>query len=215
MPEPKRKYNSTRRQQQSQQTRRQIIQTARKLFGEGSYAGTTIEAIAQEAGVAAETIYALFGSKRAILLNLVNVTLVDDDQPVPLLDRPFIQEAGKETDPHRLIRKFATDIYGIMTRMSPIFSLLRTTAKNDPEVTAMLDRILSERLRGMAFFIEQLRRTTSLRESIAPEEAAITVWTLSSAEVFDLLTRDQGWSQEQYISWLSDSVERLLLPIPR
>ncbi len=72
---PKRRYTSTRRQAQAAETRRQIIAAARKLFVKLGYAGTTVEDIAREAGIAVQTIYATFGSKLAILKRLVELPL--------------------------------------------------------------------------------------------------------------------------------------------
>jgi TetR/AcrR family transcriptional regulator, regulator of autoinduction and epiphytic fitness len=210
-PKPKRTYTSTRRQLQARQTRRLILEEARKLFDERGYEGTTIEAIAQQAGVAPETIYAVFGSKLAILKKLVEVTLVGDDQPTPLLERPFIRENFEETDPRQFIRRFAETIYPIMLRMAPVFALLKSTAKSDPEIASLRERLLKERLSGMSMFVHQLQRLVALREGLLPTEASAAAWTLSSAEVFDLLTRDLGWGEEQYTGWLSDALERLLL----
>jgi AcrR family transcriptional regulator len=209
---PRRTYSSTRRRSQAEQTRAMILNAAGKLFFERGYAGTTMEAIAQQAGVAPETVYAAFGSKGALLHRLVDVTLVGDEQPVPLLERPAFQEALRETDAGRLIDRFAKDMYAIMSRMSPLFALLRATAPTDPETAALRSRLLSERLNGMSVFVEQLRRSTPLREGILQDQAAASVWALSSAEVFDLLTRDLGWSEDQYAAWIGDALRRVLLP---
>jgi TetR/AcrR family transcriptional regulator of autoinduction and epiphytic fitness len=208
----KRAYTSTRRRLQAGQTRRLILEAARKLFYERGYASATIEAIAQEAGVAAETIYATFGSKLAILHSLVDITLVGDEQPVALLERPFIKAAEVETDQRHLIGQFAQNMYRIMTRMSPIFALLQTTAKADAEIAVLRARLLKERLGGMAYFIDQLSRIGPLRPQAEPDQAQASAWVLSSAEVFGLLAGDLGWSEEQYVTWLSTSLERLLLP---
>lgn len=81
----KRTYNSSRRKEQARLTSRQIVGAARKLFIDRGYSGATIEAIAQEAGVAAETVYAAFGNKRAILSKLIDVSIVGDDESIPLL----------------------------------------------------------------------------------------------------------------------------------
>ena len=153
---PKRAYNSTRRKNQANETRRMIVEAARRLFYELGYNNATIEAIALEAGVAAETIYAVFGNKQAVLMDLIQVTLLGDDENVPLLERPFIKQSLKETDQLQLIKKFAADMYAIMQRMSPVFALLRSTAKTDPEIMALLNELLMERLGGMSFFINQL-----------------------------------------------------------
>ena len=205
----KRKYSSTRRQSQARQTRRLILEAAHKLFDERGYSSATIEAIAEEAGVAPETIYAIFGNKIAVLKALVHLSVVGDDKPGSLLERPFIQRSVQSEDQRAVVRHFAENIYQIMTRMSPIFALLRATAKADAEIAALQDQILKDRLDGMGFFVAQLVRTGPLRTH--PDQARVTAWALSSAEVFDLLTRNQGWSQDEYIAWLEDSISRLLL----
>lgn len=209
---PKRTYTSTHRREQANQTRRAIVEAARVLFEERGYAATTIDAIAQQAGVAPETIYAAFGSKSSILRRLFSLSLVGDEQPTPLLERPHVQENIRETDPKRMIENFARDIYQIMRRVSPLFALLRATAKADPEIDAMLQHILAERLKGMRLLTASLSRLGALRDGVDAEQAAVTVWAISSAEVFILLTHDQGWDEQQYIGWLIATLESVLLP---
>lgn len=209
---PKRTYTSTRRQAQARQTRLQILEAARKLFFERGYSGATIEAIAIEAGVAPETVYAIYKNKITILKKLVDVTLVGDDAPVPLLKRPNILSNLQNDDPKDLLQIFASDMYEIMTRMSPIFALLRSTAKNDPEIASLQQKLLTGRLGGMQVVTERIASIGPLRSGLSPAKAAATVWALSSAEVFQLLTVDLGWEKERYAAWLSDSLIRLLLP---
>ena len=55
------------RQRQALETRRAIAHAARSLFAERGYAATSVEAVAEKAGVAARTVYASFGTKKAIL----------------------------------------------------------------------------------------------------------------------------------------------------
>ena len=86
---PTRKYDSSRRKEQARRTRLQITEAARQLFLERGYSGATIEAIAEKAGVAKETVYAIFGSKRSILVFLLDISVGGDDQPVQLLDRAY------------------------------------------------------------------------------------------------------------------------------
>ena len=65
-----------------------------------------MESIAQEAGVAVETVYASFGNKRAILSALIGVSVVGDDEPTPLLQREGPLAVKKEKDqksPDRII----------------------------------------------------------------------------------------------------------------
>src|SRR5947208_2674838 len=99
----KRKYDSSRRQAQARETQRQIVEAARRLFIERGYMGTTIEQIAAEAGVAVETIYATFGNKRAVLARLVDISVVGDDEPGPLLEREGPQATRLERDQLRQV----------------------------------------------------------------------------------------------------------------
>jgi AcrR family transcriptional regulator len=209
---PKRKYDSSRRKAQARQTRFQVIEAARRLFFSSGYAKTTIEMIAREAGVATETVYATFGNKISILTKLVDVSIVGDDEPIPLLERPNIQATAQSATPQKMIEGFSNDMYDIMQRMSPMFMLLRATAKSEPEIALLLDRILQDRVGGMRFFVEQLARLSPLREGLSLEKAAETVWAISSGEVFHLLTVDRNWTRKQYVNWLADSLSRLLLP---
>src|SRR5216684_632287 len=55
------------RQRQALETRRAIAHAARSLFAEHGYAATSIEVVAAQAGVAERTVYAIFGTKKAIL----------------------------------------------------------------------------------------------------------------------------------------------------
>jgi AcrR family transcriptional regulator len=209
---PKRQYNSTRRRAQAQVTRRQVIEAARRAFTARGFTGATMEMIAQEAGVSLETVYAIFGNKQTILTDLVGVTVVGDDEPVALLDRPGPQAVRQEHDQHRQIRMFAHDLQAIMSRMAPIFDMLHTAAKTEPDIATLLDRLLRERLHGMNFLVKALLSNGPLREGLDQATATETVWAISSAEVFTLLTVDRSWSLAKYEKWLAATLITLLLP---
>ncbi len=209
---PKRRYNSTRRRAQARETRRQITEAARKLFTERGYTGATIEAVAQEAGVAPETIYAVFGNKRAILAHLIDISVGGDDKPILLLQRPGPQAVFQERDPRQQLYLFAQDISAILERVAPIFEIMRFAAKTEPDIADLLQNILRERLHNMESLVQHLSEQGPLEEGVVDLQAAETIWTLTSPEVFRLLTVDRAWSREQYIQWLADTLTRLLLP---
>jgi len=209
---PKRSYNSMRRQAQARETRRQILEAARRLFSERGYTGATIDSIAQQAGVAPETIFATFGNKRAILANLIALSVGGDDEPIPLLQRPGPQTVLQEQDPIRQLHRFAQDISEILERVAPMFEIMRVAAKTEPDIAELLNHLLKERLQNMATLISRLSAHSPLREGVDIDHASEIVWTLTSPEVFSLLTVDRGWSRTQYHHWLGDSLIRLLLP---
>ena len=207
----KRTYNSSRRKEQARLTSRQIVEAARKLFIKRGYSGATIEAIAKEAGVSVETVYATFGSKRAVLTRLIDVSLVGDDEPVPLLQRPGPLAVQQEKDQQRQIQLFARDMTKIMERMAPLFGIMRVAAKTEPDISEMLQNILESRVHGMEAFIRYLAANGPLRDNLSQAEAAETVWAISSAEVFSLLTTDRNWSGDRYEQWLAKTLTKLLL----
>jgi AcrR family transcriptional regulator len=209
---PRRKYDSSRRKEQARQTRLQIVESARQLFLARGYTGATIEAIAQAAGVAEETIYAAFGSKRKILEFLLDISVGGDDQDVTILDRPGPQAVLHDSDPQRQLAMFAQDITEIMRRAAPIFEIMRDAAKTEPEIAGHLQALLQERLQNMLIFVRHVSANGPLREGLVEKTAGETVWALTSPEVFQLLTRDRGWPAEAYTRWLEDSLVRLLLP---
>lgn len=208
----KRAYNSTRRREQARQTRLQILESARAMFVGRGYDGATLDAIASEAGVAVDTLYAVFGSKRGILSSLIEVSLVGDDEETPLLEREGPQSVLREKDPLRQIELFAKDITAIMGRMAPIFGIMRAAAKTEPDIEKMLRGMLDSRLQGMMVFVDALASNRSLRAGLTRQEAAETVWMLTSAEMYNLAIMDRGWSEEKYQHWLGTALANLLLP---
>lgn len=207
-----RKYDSSRRQAQARQTKLQIAEAARALFFERGYAGTTIEAIAAEAGAAPETIYATFKNKRNILSFVFDIAVGGDDEDIRLLDRRDPQAVLKETDQHRQLNLFASDITRILARAAPVFEILRIAAKTEPEIAALVERLLRERLVNMTMVAKSLLANGPLREGLTRVQAAELIWSMTSPELYLLLTRDLHRTNEQYTQWLTDILIRLLLP---
>ena len=69
-----RPYDTTGRQTQSAATRQRIVDAARVLMLERGYRSTTIAAIAAEAGVNTDSVYALVGRKPMVLRELISRT---------------------------------------------------------------------------------------------------------------------------------------------
>ena len=62
------------RRQRSLRTRARIVDAAARLFVDDGYVATTIEAVADAAGVAVQTVYYVFGTKRNLLAAVLDVT---------------------------------------------------------------------------------------------------------------------------------------------
>ncbi len=207
-----RKYDSSHRKEQSRQTRLQISNAAHHLFIKHGYTGTTIDAIAQEAGVAQKTVYAIFGSKRKILSFLLDISLGGDDQPVSILERPEPQAVLHDTDQNRQLAMFAQGITEIMSRAAPVFEIMRCAANNESEIANLIQNLYQERLNNIRTFVHHVAANGPLRSGLDEAYASEIVWAITSPEVFQLLTVQHDWSKEKYSHWLADTFTRILLP---
>jgi len=186
----KRKYDSSRRKLMALETRKQIADSARVLFFERGYAGTTIESIALASSVSIETVYAIFQNKRNILSHLMDIAVGGDELPIRLIDRPGPQAVFHETDPAQQIKLFSRDITKILFRAAPIFEILRSTAKFDEEIAGLVRNRLKGRMENMKVFVQHIEKNHGLRDGLNTQSASDLVWTITSPEVFLLLTRD-------------------------
>lgn len=208
---PRRPYRSQRRQEGAQETRARILDAAQRLLVERGYAGATVAAIAEEAGTAPETVYQAFGNKRTLLAELVRRAVRGDD-PAPVLDQAGPREVNESNDPAAQLRLFALDIAKRLERVGPLMGVLADAARSDPELAASYRGFQKARRRNLSVFVDALAANAPLRTT--PEEAADTVWSLASPELYTLLTQVAGWSRKRYATWLAESLAALLLDQP-
>ena len=91
MSEVKRSYDGAGRREQARARRLAVVLAARDLFERDGFRLTTIAAVAQHAGVSAESIYKGFGTKAALAKAVFDVVIAGDDEPVPVAVRPATQ----------------------------------------------------------------------------------------------------------------------------
>jgi AcrR family transcriptional regulator len=208
----KRTYRSVVRQEQAQRTRATIVDAAAELFVERGYAKATVQAIAERAGVAADTVYATFGSKVRLLTAVIDSRLAPPGV-ANVMDRPEAQAVRDEPDQRRQIGLFARDMAGLSTRVRPIFEVLRAAADLEPEVSAVYAEQQHQRLANLSRFTEWLAAKGPLTTPIA--EAAATVWVLASPDVGRMLCELLGWTEAEHARWLEKTLVAALLPRSR
>ena len=88
---PSRTYDASGRQAEAAARRARVVDAARELFLDRGYAGTSITAIAERAGVSTPTVYAQFEGKAGILARVVYVAVAGDHEEEGLArDRPDV-----------------------------------------------------------------------------------------------------------------------------
>src|ERR1700710_3021102 len=84
-----RRYDASARRAAAEERRARTLAAARELFLAQGYRATTMAAIAERAGVAADTVYASIGPKPAVFRALVEAALSGQDVPVEGRDRDY------------------------------------------------------------------------------------------------------------------------------
>jgi len=208
----KRSYESPLRKAQAAATRRAIINAASALFIERGYVATSIDAIAEAAGVSRATVFTSVGGKKALLKTAYDVALVGDDEPIPFPQRPASLAVRAEPDPQRYLVGYTGLVVDINARLAPIYEAVRGAASADPEVRDVFEAIGTERRIGAGNVVRDLvAKGGRLRDGLDQEGAADVLWVLIDAGLFHLLVHRRAWSRESFEAWLGESIQRELL----
>lgn len=207
----KKPYSSRLRAAQAQATRRAIVHAAATLFIERGYGATSIDAIAEAAGVSRKTVFTSVGGKLETLKLALDWAIAGDDEPVPVLERPHVQAALAEQDARRILREFATSILDVMERTAALVRVLESAAGLDADLQALNDDLRAQRQHGMSFLADLLDDRGALRSDLTVREAADVLWLLNDSGPYHRLVLEQGWSAERYEAWLADSLLVLLI----
>jgi AcrR family transcriptional regulator len=208
---PKRRYSSPRRAAQARETRARILAAARRRFATDGYVATTLPAIARDAGVAAPTVTAVFGTKLALLNELIRSGVRGDDDDAPLERRRWWAAMMREPDAVRQLQRYAANARRIHTRTTDLFEIVRGAAAADPAIAALRQRLAAGRLEDCREVAAALTSRRALSPTVTTEMATDLLWALGSADLYRLLVVDRAWSPKQYEQWLAASLTTALL----
>jgi AcrR family transcriptional regulator len=207
----RRPYHSPYRQEQARRTRRAILEAALPLFIERGYAGTSLADIAAAAGVALKTVQAVFGTKAKLLSDLWDVSVVGDDEAIPVAERAWFQATLDEPDPRRQLQVFLQHIGWIKRRVGALAEVVRRAAQADPEIAALWQLIQGQMIADQRLVTQRFADKGMLREGLDATEAAEIMGILNHPSVYYLAAVEQGWSEDRFESWLADALSQQLL----
>jgi AcrR family transcriptional regulator len=208
---PARRYHAPRREEQARRSRRDMLDAGRRLFLEHGYAATTMGMVADEAGVAIQTVYKVFGNKPGLVKAIVDVAIVGDDEPVPMMEREFVRKNMAEPDPAKKLRDFGAHLGDVAPRANALALVVRDAAAADPAAAAVWHQLQTERLTGMTAFAGHLRERRHLRRGVTADAARDVLWTHSSVELWDLLVNQRSWPAKRYGRFVGDQLVAALL----
>ncbi|MBX7431278.1 TetR/AcrR family transcriptional regulator [Mycobacterium sp. Y57] len=194
---PRRKYNSTRRRQNAEQTRREILGTARANFVQHGWHGAGMREIARDAGVSVETVYSNFPSKAALFKEVLNILVVGEDEPFALSERPefrAVTTVGSPTERIEALARIQAEVHGRVARLRMV---LREAARTDDNLADVERLVLAEER-------EQARLTLQTVHPDPSDQDIEGMQALYSSDLYILLTEIRGWTPEQYIQWITE-----------
>jgi AcrR family transcriptional regulator len=207
----KKPYTSALREAQARATRRTIVDAAARLFIDRGYGATTIDAIAEAAGVSRKTVFTSVGGKAEALKLAIDWAITGDDEPVPLLERPQVKAAQREPDARRILTEYAGMVCAVGARIAPLNAVIQAAAGLDPDLRALAEDGRAQRLHGMQALAQALASRGALKPGLTPAEAADILWLFNDPAVYHRLVIEQHWPADRYQEWLAGALISLLI----
>ena len=200
-----RRYEQRLRAEEAERTRSRIIEAVLERLRAAPAEPVSIERIAEMAGVARSTVYAIFGS-RAGLFDAVGTDLHERTGYGRLV------EASHHPDARLALRGGLQAASEMLAADRDIRRALHSMAQLDQEAVGnSIERWEEERAAGMARIAAQLQEQGHLRAGVSAEEANDVLWVITSFESFDLLYSGRGLPLDTVVERLTETVERALM----
>ncbi len=207
----RRAYHSPVRAESARRTRQAIVTAACQLFVERGYTAASLRDVAEIARVARPTVAAAFGSKPALLRQVLDEALAGDDQPVPVAQRPWFAPVWQATDPGAVLTAYAGVCALIGRRAAQIFEVVHRAAGDATEIAELWGTLCRNRRAGADMVVRKAIETGPLRTGLAEDQAVDSLWILNDPGHYANLVLERHWSEPDYERWLADQMCAALL----
>jgi AcrR family transcriptional regulator len=205
MADVKRRYDSARRRDAAARTRARMLGAARRQFAERGYAATTVEAIAEAAGVAPQTFYKAFGSKRGVLFALL------DGMPAAADPATLASALASAPDSGRQLALLVDYRLRLYAGSFDVLTAVRAASAQDPDVAAVWREGEDRRRRNHQKLLSSWHARGDLRSGLTRRQADDILWALTGPDVYRLFVVERRWSRERFRAWLVDLLAAELL----
>jgi AcrR family transcriptional regulator len=193
------------RQVKAALTRRRMLEAAYDVFCELGFRATTMDAIAERAGVAVQTLYFTFHTKDELLQAVHDWTVIGDDRTPPP-EQAWFRAAMAEPDARRSLQLVITGLLPILARAAPMLPVFHAVAA-DPAGAAYRH---GEDLRraGMRDLVEMLATKAPLAKGMTRTRATDLLFVLTSPESYRSFVLVADWSAKQWATWVTATLSR-------
>ncbi|MFJ2953316.1 TetR/AcrR family transcriptional regulator [Streptomyces sp. NPDC087270] len=195
------------RAERSRRTREKIVAAARDLFVAQGYGVTSLQEVADRAGVAVQTVYFVFRTKRGLFKAVVDTTIAGDAEPVATMDRAWFRAACAEPTAAGQLRSHVRGVADILGRVAPIMPVIAAAAATDPEIAAQWPAAGPDpRYTVQHAAAKALTAKPDARPDVDADRAADLLYGLLSPELYLIFVRDRGWSPEAWEEWAATTL---------
>lgn len=208
---PRRRYASPVREENARRTRAAIVTAASDLFIAGGYAATSLADVAAAAGVARPTVFAAFGSKAALLRQVLDQALAGDDEPIPVASRPWFRPVWDASTQDGVLVAYARVCTMIGGRAAEVFEAVRRAAGASPEVTELWNTLQGNRRAGAHMVVKRLQKLGPLQPGLGTRRATDVLWVFNDPAHYDALVLQCGWRESVFTEWLASQMRQALV----
>ncbi|GGT92314.1 TetR/AcrR family transcriptional regulator [Actinomadura citrea] len=189
------------RAERSRRTRGKVIEAARELFVAQGYGATSLQEVADRAGVAVQTVYFVFGNKRTLFKDVVDSSVAGDVEPVATMDREWFRAACAAPTAAGQLRAHVRGTGEILGRVAPIVPMIAAAGATDPQIAAQWPDGPDPRYTVQRAAAEALVGKPDARPGVSAAMAADVLFGLLSPQLYLLFVQDRGWSPDAWEEW--------------
>ncbi|GGQ18434.1 AcrR family transcriptional regulator [Actinomadura coerulea] len=190
------------RAERSRRTRAKVIEAARELFVARGYGATSLQEVADRAGVAVQTVYFVFGNKRTLFKDVVDASIAGDDEPVATMDREWFRAACAAPTAAEQLRAYVRGTGEVLGRVAPIMPMISAAGAADPQIAAQWPDGPDPRYTVHRAAAEALAGKPDARPGVSAATAADLLFALLSPQLYLLFVQDRGWAPDAWEEWV-------------
>jgi AcrR family transcriptional regulator len=198
-----RPYRTRPRTDRSEATRERIKTAVRELLTEGRFHASSVEEVADRAGVARATLYQHFRSR----LELVDAICESFDENPALLQ---LRKAVELSDADAALAETIRLTVRFWSSEDAVLRQLYGVAAVDPAAQDLVDRQRADRRSEYERLVRNLDHARRLRAGLTPRRALTLLLVLSSYDTYREL-READVSERQAIALLQEAARDLLI----
>ena len=170
-------------------TRAQTLDAAWDLICEQG-ADISMSKIAAAAGISRQAVHQHFGTRGGLLLALVRRA----DERLEIKEK--FDAALAQSDPQKRFKHTLDAWLDFVPEIYPVANDLIRLRATDPEAAAAWEDRMSDLRAWLLTLMLSLKNDRALKEGWSPEAASAFFWAQSSVQLWGLLIKECGWSEQ-------------------